>query len=31
VDHWLSQGAKMTERVEALVKQYRKQAQSEAA
>jgi len=31
VDHWVSQGAKMTERVEALVKQYRKQAQSEAA
>jgi small subunit ribosomal protein S16 len=31
VDHWLSQGAKMTERVEALVKQYRKQGQSEAA
>ncbi len=31
VDHWLSQGARMTERVEALVKQYRKQGQSEAA
>ena len=31
VDHWLSQGAKMTERVEALVKQYRKQAQGDAA
>ncbi len=31
VEHWLGQGAKMTERVEALVKQYRRQAQSEAA
>ena len=31
LDHWLSQGAKMTERVAALVKQYRKQGQSEAA
>ncbi len=31
VDHWLSRGAKMTERVAALVKQYRKQVQSEAA
>ena len=31
VDHWVSQGARMTERVEALVQQYRKQGQSEAA
>lgn len=31
VDHWVSQGAQMSERVAALVKQYRKQDQSEAA
>ena len=31
VDHWVSQGAQMTERVAALVKQYRKQGQDAAA
>ena len=31
VDYWVSQGAQMTERVAALVKQYRKQGQDAAA
>ncbi len=31
VDHWVGNGAQMTERAEALIKQYRKQSQAEAA
>ena len=31
VEHWIGQGAQMTERVAALVKQYRKQAQNAEA
>ena len=31
VDHWVGQGAQMSERAAALIKQYRKLGQSEAA